>query len=120
MIPGFVIGAGIAFLPYSPRWLTSRGRHEESLAVLSRLRSLPPTDERVLHEWCDIRSEDAYRKELSAQRHPNLQDESYSSRIKLQAFNYLDCFRQGCWKRTQVGIGLMFFQRNFPTGKKKK
>jgi hypothetical protein len=113
MVPALILAAGIPFLPYSPRWLAARGRDEQSLAALAKLRNLPPTDERVLHEWCDILSEAAYRKELSAERYPKLQNESYSSRIKLHALNYIDCFRRGCWKRTHVGIGLMFFQRKF-------
>ncbi|QKX54416.1 uncharacterized protein TRUGW13939_01502 [Talaromyces rugulosus] len=111
MVPALILAAGIPFLPYSPRWLAARGHDEQSLAALAKLRNLPPTDERVLHEWCDILSEAAYRKELSAERYPKLQNESYSSRIKLSALNYIDCFRRGCWKRTHVGIGLMFFQQ---------
>ncbi|OKL61010.1 hypothetical protein UA08_03585 [Talaromyces atroroseus] len=111
MIPAVVLAVGVPFIPYSPRWLVGRGRDEEALAVLCTLRSLSSTDERVLREWCEIRSEAAYRKELSAERHPGLQDSSYYSRVMIHVHSYLDCFRKGCWKRTHVGIGLMFFQQ---------
>ncbi|KAJ5238065.1 hypothetical protein N7489_008156 [Penicillium chrysogenum] len=88
MVPAIFLGVGMPFLPYSPRWLAGRGRDEEALQVLRKLRGLDTTDERVIREWVEIRSEVAYCNE-----------------------SYLDCFRKGCWKRTHVGMGLMFFQQ---------
>ncbi|KAF2013000.1 general substrate transporter [Aaosphaeria arxii CBS 175.79] len=111
MVPAIFLGAGVPFLPYSPRWLAGKGRDDEALEVLCKLRGLPATDQRVLTEWFEIRSEVAYQKEVSAKLHPKLQDGSKSSRIKLQILGYTDCFRKGSWKRTHVGIGLMFFQQ---------
>ncbi|KAJ5357252.1 hypothetical protein N7541_004410, partial [Penicillium brevicompactum] len=111
IIPALFLGAGVPFLPYSPRWLAGRGRDEEALQVLCKLRGVETTDPRVLQEWVDIRSEAAYCTEVSIVRHPNCQDGSYSSRAMLHVWSYLDCFRKGCWKRTHVGIGLLFFQQ---------
>ncbi|KAI5927630.1 general substrate transporter [Camillea tinctor] len=111
MAPAFLLGAGIPFLPYSPRWLALRGRDDEALQVLCKLRALPATDSRVLREWFEIRSEAAYRKEISVERHPHLHDGSQWNRAKLHLVGYLDCFGKGVWKRTHVGIGLMFFQQ---------
>lgn len=113
MIPAVFLAVGIPFLPYSPRWLAGRGRDEEALESLCKLRGVDPTDERVIREWVEIRAEVAYCKELSVVRHPKCQDGSYSSRAMLHVWSYLDCFRKGCWKRTHVGIGLMFFQRAY-------
>lgn len=113
MIPAIFLGVGIPFLPYSPRWLAGRGRDEEALQVLCKLRGLDTTDERVIREWVEIRSEVAYCNEVSIVRHPNCQDGSWTSRAMLHVWSYLDCFRKGCWKRTHVGIGLMFFQREY-------
>ncbi|KAH7011267.1 arabinose-proton symporter [Ilyonectria destructans] len=111
MVPALFLGAGVPFLPYSPRWLASKGRDDESLQVLCKLRNLPATDARILREWFEIRSEVQYRKEVNAELHPNLQDGSTWSRIRLQIAGYLDCFRKGARARTHVGIGLMFFQQ---------
>ncbi|KAJ5766122.1 uncharacterized protein N7511_003738 [Penicillium nucicola] len=111
MVPAIFLGVGIPFLPYSPRWLAGRGRDEEALQTLCKLRGVSETDERVLREWVDIRSEVAYCKELSATRHPKCQDGTIFSRFMLHVWSYLDCFRKGCWKRTHVGIGIMFFQQ---------
>ncbi|OAK95267.1 general substrate transporter [Phaeosphaeriaceae sp. SRC1lsM3a] len=111
MIPGFVLGIGIYFLPFSPRWLSSQGRHDESLQVLSKLRRLPPSDPRVFQEWCEIRAEVAFKQEINRERHPQLQAPTRSNRFKLEVASWADCFRRGCWKRTLVGVGIMFFQQ---------
>jgi MFS family permease len=108
LIPGFVLGVGILFLPFSPRWLISKGRDEDGLKALEKLRALPKTDSRVRHEWFDIRAEVAFHKETSVLRHPKLQDRSRMNRIKLEIASWTDCFRRGCWRRTHVGVGLMF------------
>ena len=111
MIPALVLGAGIYTLPFSPRWLMSKGRKAEAMQSLTRLRRLPATDNRVRFEHVDIQAEVAFHKEVSAQRHPKLQDGSKSSAIRLEIVSWSDCFRRGCWRRTHVGIMLMFFQQ---------
>ncbi|KAF2018401.1 general substrate transporter [Aaosphaeria arxii CBS 175.79] len=111
MIPGFILIVGIWFLPFSPRWLASKGRDQESLENLARLRRLPTNDPRVYQEWCEIRAEAAFNKEVSAERHPSLQEPTRSNRYKLEVSSWLDCFRAGCWRRTLVGVGIMFFQQ---------
>ncbi|KAL2287742.1 hypothetical protein FJTKL_05098 [Diaporthe vaccinii] len=54
MAPALMVGIGIQFFPYSPRWLAMRHRDEDSLRSLERLRRLPGTDERVQLEWKGI------------------------------------------------------------------
>ncbi|KAF2768501.1 putative MFS monosaccharide transporter [Teratosphaeria nubilosa] len=110
MLPGFVLAVGILFLPFSPRWLASKGRDEESLQALCRLRGQPSTDSRVQLEWFDIRAEVALHQELTAERHPHLQDGSVSSRIRLELASWTDCFTKA-WRRTHVGMVLSFFQQ---------
>ncbi|KAI9810837.1 MAG: hypothetical protein M1827_006044 [Pycnora praestabilis] len=111
MVPGLILGVGILFLPFSPRWLVSKGRDQEALTTLGQFRQLPTSDTRVQQEWYDIRAEVAFQKEMSAERHPHLQDRSKASRIKLEVVSWTDCFKRGCWRRTHVGVGLMFFQQ---------
>ena len=111
MVPGFVLGVGVYFLPFSPRWLVSKGRDQEALAALARLRQVPKNDERVMQEWFDVRAEVAFHLEVSAERHPTLQSSTTMNQIKLEIASFADCFRKGCRRRTNVGMGLMFFQQ---------
>ena len=110
MVPSTVLGIGILFFPFSPRWLASKGRDSEALQSLGTLRQLPVTDHRVQQEWFDIRAEVAFHRQSSAKRHPTLQSKSNLNSIKLELVSWMDCFRKGCWRRTHVGVGLMFFQ----------
>ncbi len=112
LIPGFVLGLGILCLPFSPRWLVSKGRDFEALQSLSKLRQLHTADPRVQQEWYEIRAEAAFHQEISALRHPTLQDRAVSTRIKLEIASWTDCFKRGCWRRTHIGVLLMFFQVN--------
>lgn len=111
MLPGFVLIAGVYLLPFSPRWLVFRGREPEALESLCRLRRLPETDARVKQEFFDIQVEVRFHKEISAEKHPNLQDGSRKSEALLEVVSWIDCFKPGCWRRTHVGVGIMFFQQ---------
>lgn len=110
MIPSTVLGLGILFLPFSPRWLASKGRDDEALQSLGKLRQLPVTDQRVQQEWFDIRAEVAFHRQTSAIKHPDLQSKSTVNAISLEIVSWTDCFRKGCWRRTHIGMGIMFFQ----------
>ncbi|KAI9745197.1 MAG: hypothetical protein M1818_001475 [Claussenomyces sp. TS43310] len=113
MIPGFVLSIGVFFLPFSPRWLISKGRHEEALYALMKLRGLPRDHALVQREWFEIRAEVLCLQELNAERHPELQERSKSNRLKLEIASWLDCLsvKRGGLKRTHIGVGLMFFQQ---------
>lgn len=111
LIPGLVLGMGILFLPFSPRWLVSKGRDDEALQCLCKLRQLPTNNALVNQEWYDIRAEVAFHKEISVLRHPKLQQRTMKNRLRLEIALWADCFKSGCWRRTHIGIGIMFFQQ---------
>lgn len=112
ILPALFLFVGIYFLPFSPRWLASKGRDEQCLSALSELRQLPQDDARVRKEWIQIRADAAFQKEMQIVRHPDLTaSNSRNSAIKLELSGWADCFRSGCWRRTMVGVGLMFFQQ---------
>ena len=111
LVPGLILGVGISFPPFSPRWLVSKGRDQEALHSLAKLRQLPTTDPRVQQEWYGIPAEVAFHKEVSVLRHPRLQNRSNHSRIKFEIASWVDCFKRGCWRRTHIEVGLIFFQQ---------
>ncbi|KAJ5106599.1 hypothetical protein N7456_003274 [Penicillium angulare] len=111
LVPAVIMCCGVFLLPYSPRWLCQQGRDEEALQTLAKVREHPTTDERVLEEWLEIRAECAYQKEASNKKHPNLVQPGLWNAFRLQIMLYVDCWKMPIYKRTQVAVGLMFFQQ---------
>lgn len=112
ILPGLLLGFGAIFLPYSPRWLASKDREDEALNSLAKLRALPKTDPRVQREWMDIIAEARFQAGILRERHPRLtQRTDYASKIRLEIVSWADCLKPGCWRRTLVGAGIMFYQQ---------
>lgn len=111
LVPTVLLGFGAVLLPYSPRWLASKGREEEALHTLAKLRALPITDSRVQREWLEIIAEAKFQQTVLAERHPTLVNKGRAATLKLEFAAWLDCLKPGCWRRTHVGAGLMFFQQ---------
>ncbi|TGO11189.1 hypothetical protein BTUL_0115g00080 [Botrytis tulipae] len=107
IVPALFLGAGVYFLPFSPRWLSSKGRDNEALRVLSKLRELPDSDSRIQEEARHIRNEVSHIREIHLQKHENL----INSPMKFEIALWKDCFASGSIKRTHIGILIMFFQQ---------
>ncbi|PWY91695.1 sugar transporter [Aspergillus sclerotioniger CBS 115572] len=82
MFPALVVGAGIHFFLFSPRWLAMRGRDDDSLDCLSKLRRRSPQDKKVQLEWKGIVLE-----------------------------QWIDLFWPKYLKRTLVALAIAFFQQ---------
>ncbi|KAG6908544.1 hypothetical protein DXG01_004177 [Tephrocybe rancida] len=102
LVPAVILGVGILFMPFSPRWLVNEGRDDEALAVLSSARGLPPDSDLVQIEFFylfallplkrelrEIRAQYIFEKETSEANFPQYQDGSFSSNFKLGFYDYL-------------------------------
>ncbi|KAF9030975.1 general substrate transporter [Hymenopellis radicata] len=112
LVPALILGAGILFMPFSPRWLVNQGREDEALQVLSRTRNLPVDHELVQIEFLEIKAQYLFEKETSEAKFPQYQDPSFSSQFKLGFYSYLSLIvdRKLLW-RVAVASLTMFFQQ---------
>ncbi|KAJ7126953.1 general substrate transporter [Mycena epipterygia] len=112
IVPALILGIGIMFMPFSPRWLINQGRNDEALAVLSRARGLPENSDLVQIEFLEIKAQYLFEKETSEIRFPKYQDGSFSSDFKLGFFAYFSLLRErSLLYRVAIGSLTMFFQQ---------
>jgi len=112
LVPAIILGVGILFMPFSPRWLVNQGRDDEALAVLSRSRNLPPEADVVRIEFLEIRAQHLFEKEVSEEKFPQYQDDTWSSNFKLGFYSYFSLIRdRHLLYRVAVGSLTMFFQQ---------
>ncbi|KAI1839769.1 hypothetical protein JX266_014022 [Neoarthrinium moseri] len=105
MVCATLLGIGILFFPYSPRWLALKGRQEECLTSLAKLRNLPTSDNRVQTEYRSIITEVGFQTITQNRRHPN------KTGLMLEFAQWIDLFSSNNWRRTVVGVGVTFFQQ---------
>ncbi|KAK4683736.1 MFS transporter, SP family, sugar:H+ symporter, partial [Tremellales sp. Uapishka_1] len=69
LVPAIILCVGACFLPYSPRWLMLRGREEECLLNLAKLRKLEPESPRVQYEFRALQAERLVEVEAAKERY---------------------------------------------------
>jgi MFS family permease len=55
VVPALIVLLGLIPVPKSPRWLIMKGRHNEALESLSKLRQKPITDPSIIEEHKEIK-----------------------------------------------------------------
>ncbi|KAI9651915.1 MAG: hypothetical protein M1831_007495 [Alyxoria varia] len=105
MACAILLGIGIHFYPYSPRWLALIGRKQEALDSLAQLRDLPASDDTVKTEWEGIIAEVRFQNVMLERTHPRI------GGIALELLTWFDLFKRKSWRRTAVGVGVGFFQQ---------
>ena len=105
MVSAIILGVGIQFFPYSPRWLALVDRTDECLDSLTKLRRLPGSDSRIQTEFRGILAEVEFQRVLQERKHPG------ATGIKLEFLLWADLFSRKLWRRCAVGVGVCFFQQ---------
>ncbi|CDH55619.1 general substrate transporter [Lichtheimia corymbifera JMRC:FSU:9682] len=112
LILGLILGIGILFFPFSPRWLMSQGREEEALKVLSKLRRRAIDDPVLQDEWRDIKISVEFDKELERHQYPQYVDQKgFKARFMIGLLGYRDLFRPGMFNRVAIASIVQFFQQ---------
>lgn len=112
LVPGLILGAGMIFMPFSPRWLTGHGREEEAQRVLVKLRNLPPGDPLVEIEFLEIKAQSMFDKRSIEKKWPGLSTPTAWNTLKLQFVAIGSLFRtRGMFQRVIVATVTMFFQQ---------
>ncbi|RMX91297.1 hypothetical protein D0867_15022, partial [Hortaea werneckii] len=111
--PALVLAAGmIMFMPQSPRHLMNRGREQECLETLARLRSTTTQDIRVRIEFLEIKAVREFEVMTARERYPHLQDGSVKSNFLIGCKDYASLItNKGLFKRTTVAVLTMVFQQ---------
>ncbi|PYI12529.1 quinate permease [Aspergillus sclerotiicarbonarius CBS 121057] len=111
-LPAVVLVIGVWFLPYSPRLLVNRGRDEDAVRTLSRLRQLPPDDRLVQMEFLAIKAESLFEAQNLDKKFPHLASNAGGNRLRRELAQYLLIFRsKDSFKRVALGSLVMFFQQ---------
>lgn len=112
LAPAVLLGVGMLFMPFSPRWLVHHNREEEARRVLAQLRGLSQDDELIELEYTEIRAQSLFEKKSLAENFPHLQDMSAGSIFKLQFVAIGSLFTtKGMFKRVIISVLTMFFQQ---------
>lgn len=110
--PAIVLGVGIMFMPFSPRWLVHHDREEEARQVLSSLRGLPLDHDLVTLEFLEIKSQSIFEKRTEKERFPHLQRTNTWSYVKLEALSFASLFKsKAMFRRVTVACLVMTFQQ---------
>ena len=113
LVPSTILAVGmIAFMPQSPRHLMNKGREEECLNTLARLRSYSKDDMRVRVEFLEIKALREFEVQRSMELFPQYQDGSFKSNFMIGLNDYKSLItNQSLRKRTIVAILTMVFQQ---------
>ena len=108
LVPALILLAGMAFMPYSPRWLVHHDREDRAREVLARLRGLEIDNELVELEFLEIKAQSTFDKRTVAEKFPHLQHPSAWNTFKLQFVAIASLFKtMPMFRRVIVATGTM-------------
>lgn len=112
LVPAVILGVGMIFMPFSPRWLVHHNRENEARKVLSSLRGLPQGHALIELEFAEIKAQSMFEKRTVAERFPHLSEQTAWNTIKLQFVAIGSLFKtKPMFRRVVVATVTMFFQQ---------
>ncbi|KAK9449618.1 general substrate transporter [Limtongia smithiae] len=111
-IPAIILAIGIFWLPFSPRWLVSKGRNEEALKTLAYLRKLPQDDAAIQSEFKEMLAEALFQKRVFAKNFPKLAEREKQNvwyNEIVQYYNIVHTWDN--FRRVATAWLVMFFQQ---------
>ncbi|KAJ5649742.1 uncharacterized protein N7484_003465 [Penicillium longicatenatum] len=113
ILPALILAAGmLLFMPQSPRHLMNKGREDECLTTLARLRGCSQDDLTVRVEFLEIKALHMFEKETSARKYPQWQDGSTKSNFMIALNDYKSLItNESLFKRLSVACLVMTFQQ---------
>lgn len=100
----------------SPRWLMVKGREDECLSVIAKLRGLPGDHELVQLEYLEVKAQHRFEQETSLAKFPHYHAPGFANKIKLGLHEYASLVTNpSLFKRVLVAVFIMVFQQcGFP------
>jgi len=111
LIIGLILGVGILFFPFSPRWLMSQNREADVLKVLCRLHRLPLDNPIIEQGWCEIKAAVEFDRQVQKEKSPQHINNGARGKFMIGLCGYRDLFSKGIFKRLWLGCTLQFFQQ---------
>lgn len=110
--PCLVLLGGMAFMPFSPRWLVHHDREDEAREILANLRDLPTDHELVQLEFLEIKAQSVFEKRSVAEQFPHLREPTAWNVFKLQFVAIKALFKtKAMFRRVVVACLTMLFQQ---------
>ena len=114
LAPAVILGVGMIFMPFSPRWLAHHGREAEAIQVLSKLRNLSADHDLINLEFLEIKAQSMFEKQTERLAFPEYNRETggWSTYIVLEGKSFASLFKsKALGRRVMVATVTMFFQQ---------
>lgn len=90
----------------------SKGREDECLAVIAKIRSSPPENELVQLEYLEVKAQHQFEVETSKARFPQYHAPGLMNEMKLGFYEYASLLtNRSLFKRVIVAVFIMVFQQ---------
>ncbi|KAF7588630.1 hypothetical protein BBP40_005441 [Aspergillus hancockii] len=112
LVPAVIMGIGMIFMPFSPRWLVHHDREEEAKKVLMSLRGLAEDDPLLQLELLEIKAQSLFERRTEKEKFPHLERTNTWSYVKLEAAGFASLFTSWpMFRRVMVATVTMTFQQ---------